>query len=289
LAIIPVVIAIGAFLLNRAQRRNDLAIENLRDQEGALQSYIDRMTELMLEHGLGKLKPGHEIEQYLDRMTKLLFEGELDQSREASLRDELWSGLSGKLAAIGRILTMTTLRRLDGGRKGILLQFLYEAELIVVKENTLAPPIILRDADLTKADLSEAFLSGADLTGADLSEAILTGADLSNATLTDVNLAGARLIGACLRGSDLFSAKLPGTCLKKADLFGAKLQGIMGRADLRQADLRDADLRGADLGKARLRRTKLAGAIYNDKTVWPKHFTPPPEATRVGPPNTHCT
>lgn len=193
-------------MLNRAQRRNDLAIENLRDQEGALQSYIDRMTELMLEHGLGKLKPGHEIEQFLDQMTKLLFEGELDQSREASLRDELWSGLSGKLIVV-----------------------------------------------------------------------------------TDVNFAGARLIGARLRGSNLFSAKLPGACLKKADLYGANLQGVTGRADLRQADLRDADLRGADLGKARLRGADLAGAIYNDKTVWPKRFTPPPGAIRAGPSNIHCT
>ena len=84
----------------------------------------------------------------------------------------------------------------------------------------------------------------ADLTGADLRDAYLTGANLRHANLRDADLTGADLFPAYLRGADLRGADLRG-----ADLRGAELTD----ADLRGADLRDADLRGAELTDAELR------------------------------------
>lgn len=55
-------------------------------------------------------------------------------------------------------------------------------------------------AELKNAYLSYADLSYADLSNADLSYANLTGADLSNANLTDTNLTGAYLSNAKLKG-----------------------------------------------------------------------------------------
>ena len=105
------------------------------------------------------------------------------------------------------------------------------------KAVAIRPRIVLRDANLSGADLRGAFLRGADL-----SDAVLRGANLS-----DADLSGADLSDAVLRGADL----------SDADLSGADLSG---------ADLRDAFLRGADLSDAdgnQLPRATPAQAIEN--------------------------
>jgi uncharacterized protein YjbI with pentapeptide repeats len=137
-------------------------------------------------------------------------------------------------------------------------------------------PLLLRGANLIKADLgganlSEADLSAADLLGAnlreanlsdaDLSAAYLRGADLSRAELGRANLSRAELGWADLRGAnlseaDLSEAKLVRAFLDEANLCNAKLSG----ADLRKADLRKADLGGANLRRADLREANLVAA-----------------------------
>ncbi|MFA5376836.1 MAG: pentapeptide repeat-containing protein [Dehalococcoidia bacterium] len=78
----------------------------------------------------------------------------------------------------------------------------------------------LTDANLTGADLTGANLTGANLRGADLTDANLTGADL-----TDANLRGADLTDANLTGADLTDANLTDANLTRADLTGANLTG----------------------------------------------------------------
>jgi hypothetical protein len=94
----------------------------------------------------------------------------------------------------------------------------------------------LTGADLTDAYLPRAYLTDAYLTGADLTDAYLPRANLTDANLADANLAGANLTDAYLTGADLTRANLTG-----ADLTGADLTG----ADLTGADLTDAYLTGA--------------------------------------------
>ena len=93
--------------------------------------------------------------------------------------------------------TLTVLRKLDGKRKGSVLQFLYEAELlgrvhvgkiILDKEKMQAGIIDLKGADLSRANLSKANLTEAIIVrgflgGANLHEAILQGAFLMEAIL----------------------------------------------------------------------------------------------------------
>lgn len=93
-------------------------------------------------------------------------------------------------------------------------------------------------ADLRKADLYGANLSGAYLYGANLSEA-----DLRYANLSKANLSGADLSHANLSGADLCYANL-----RHVNLSGAYLY----EADLRKANLRYADLSGANLSGANL-------------------------------------
>lgn len=77
---------------------------------------------------------------------------------------------------------MTALRELDSERKGQLIRFLQEANLIRKGKQV----IDLISANLFGANLSRAYLSGADLSnanliGANLSHANLSHADLKNA------------------------------------------------------------------------------------------------------------
>lgn len=154
---------------------------------------------------------------------------------------------------------------------------------------------LLRDVDLSGADIEYTDLSGADLSYSDLSEADLDFADLSGAALYKTDLSGADLRGtADLSGADLESADLSDASLNYADLSGATLYraDLSGAdlspaervgyhsgfeaadadsTDLRAADLREATLRGADvenaeLDNADLTEAVLAGADCEDAT-----------------------
>ncbi len=109
----------------------------------------------------------------------------------------------------------------------------------------------LSDADLSGANLREANLSKVDLSGANLSDA-----DLSEARLSGANLSEAYLDGANLREADLVGAHLYKAILSEANLKEAELRG----ADLSQVDLSQADLDGAHLIGASLRYAHLDGA-----------------------------
>ena len=168
-------------------------------QDDALQSYLDHMTELLTD----KVQPLHETPP------------------------------GNRLRTVARARTLTVLQRLDGGRKGRVVQFLYEAELIT-------EGAIIVD------------LGGADLRGADLSSANLTKASLRGVTLTRADLSFASLNGADFVGADLSYANLTMTNLVGAYLWGAKLTWL---------NLRHANLSNADFSEWQaLRCRSLAGA-----------------------------
>ena len=97
---------------------------------------------------------------YIDDMTDLMLNHGLQQSKEVD-----------GVRVIAGAKTFMVLRELNGDRKGALLRFLWEAQLIGGTLNpgppeagNLYPPIILlHDADLSEANLSEAILYGAYL------------------------------------------------------------------------------------------------------------------------------
>ena len=220
--------------------QHERELEAQRFQETAFQTYLDRMTELLLEQGLRRSKPGDEV------------------------RD------------IARARTLTTLRGLTGPHKGILLRFLHEADLIKNEGIIDLRGANLRGADLNKAKLAGVDLSGADLSGADLSQADLSQADLRGAVMIVANLSGSNLNEADLSQVNLTEAVMNGTQLiganlSQADLHGANLEGVdLSGANLREANLYgtviiDASLSNADLHKivlsrANLSRTDLSGA-----------------------------
>lgn len=243
LLIIPVVLAVGAWALNKTEREaereaaekraaidREIALD--RQRQATLQSYYDRMTKLLLEEGL------------------------LKSSEDEPVR------------AVARTITLTTLRSLDGERKGLVVQFLHEADLL---NGTLD----LRGADLSEADLRAAVLSGANLRWTRLS-----GANLRWANLTEAHLNGADLHRANLSEANLVEAKLQLANLSEADLRWADLRWAdlslthLNKADLNGARLHKTDLTGAVLSETDLSKVDLSAAMYNTHTKWPKGFDP---------------
>src|SRR6266700_7131371 len=180
LLIIPVVLALAALLFNLATTRteqnitaqrykNDQEIAADKQREDLLQTYLDRMSELLLNNHLRTSDPKDEVRY------------------------------------IARSRTLTVLSRLDAKRKKSLLQFLHESDLINATTDNI---VHLDGADLINADLIDANLSGADLNGSNLSGADLSRAYLSNAHLTHADLSNASLYGAIMAGANLAGANL---------------------------------------------------------------------------------
>ncbi len=174
---IPLVVA-GATLFFGIQQANLANQQHEADQQSALdqqqaailQTYIDNIQDLLLHDNLRGSKPSDEV------------------------------------AILARARTLTALQGLDTERKGRLLIFLHEAELIGFddKYGKTHDPII----NLSGANLNSASLSFADLSNANLSDAGLNGADLSNANLSNAGLNFANLSYAHLKIADLSYADL---------------------------------------------------------------------------------
>lgn len=247
LLVVPAVLALGALWVNYTQKNTeiDLAeqarnqerqIATDRQQEAALAAYYDRMTDLLLNHGLRESADGTEVR------------------------------------SIARAVTLAVLRGLDGGRRTQAFRFLFEARLITPPE----PVIDLTGAELSDVDLSgmnltkfslssvrlvRARLSNTNLTEADMSFANLSGARLDVATLSHTQLVKADLSGAELAGAKLVHADLPSTRLANASLSWVDLsEANLAHADLQSANLTHASLIHADLTQANLKQANLTEA-----------------------------
>src|SRR5216684_3632020 len=126
--------------------------------------------------------------------------------------------------------------------------------LDVTEEQRRLAAVLMRGANLWKAQLEGADLSEAQLEGADLSGAQLEGADLTHAQLEGADLSGAQLEGASLIGAQLEGAHLSEAQLGGADLSGAQLK----RAILRNVILGDQQRIGPRLADLQWGETNLA-------------------------------
>lgn len=247
LLIIPFAISIGIWWLNKAEKKTERELAQEKAE-------LDRK---LAEHSLQE----STLQSYLDHMTQLLLENELRDSKD-----------DDEVRSIARSRTLTTLRILDPIRKGLLLQFLREADLI--GEN---PVINLKWADLHQTNLEKSNLFGATLKNVNLSKsqmrfAYLFKANLSGADLNSTNLQGARLIKANLHLADLSNALFNNADLTEADLTfsNAKFANFNGahlsranlqRINLSGANLKNADLRNSDLSMAILEGADMSGAL----------------------------
>ena len=241
---IPAVVGLGAAWYTVQQGKVSTRENTDNQRETALQAYIDKMSELLLEKHLRTSQPEDEVR------------------------------------TIARVRTITILFQLNARRIGYVFAFLHEAGLMSATSDSI---ISLSQANLSKVNLSQAILGKVDLSGANLRQANLSGADLSGANLVGADLSGANLSQTNLSKINLSQAILGKANLSRADLSRALLveadlsEAFLDKANLWNSNLRranlvgawlsEANLIGANLAQSNLREAKsLQGAIMPEGT-----------------------
>jgi hypothetical protein len=182
LLFIPVVLAVAGFWFNHRERRaaelraeSDQEIEQHRN-DAAYKLAVNTQQE-------------NRLQTYLDNMSQLLLVFNL---RKSEINDEV--------RYIARARTLTVLSQLDTSRKQIVIQFLYESNLI--SKNVDGNIISLEGADLD-GDYPSLTLRGAYLHNLVISESNFDDTNLSEADLSDSSLNGCHMVGCNLSNSNL--------------------------------------------------------------------------------------
>ena len=294
LLIVPLVLAGGGIIFSQADRANDrelaerrwrrdLEIEEDRRREDSDREEARRKLERELEED--RIKES-AFQTYLDRMSDLVMDG-------TNNTNQPWG-------TIIRARTLSLLTRLDGQRKGFMLSFLSEARLIVSDTEDQDPTVSLYGAeldnlvlqsgnyarcDMSNSNLRYAFVENANFSYSDLSECDLFKARFISVTLTHANLRGVvfgisdtdkddsstsaavfyhcSFAGANLRDVDFSNCRFTGSSLIGANLTNCSFRN----ADLSGCLLDGADFTGALLEGANLSRTHLKGAIIDEEQL----------------------
>jgi len=245
LLLIPAVLVVVGFLLSSAQQRRERDIaEKNRAQDLDIAEKNRRADREIAEDRQQEAALG----AYLATMTTLLLDKKLRESNE-----------DDEVRAVARAQTLTSLRRLNGERKGSVVRFLRESRLIHQGKVI----VNLGGVDLSGADLSWSFLDAANLRGANLSGAILRGSNLLDADLSGASMSGADLSEAFLCDANLSDATMSDTNMQGADLRGADLSDAI----LRRADLRGA--KGKTTEQLECETASLTGATMPNGSIHP--------------------
>ena len=273
-AVVPVALVVIALVFNASQTARDREREEERTRQDRA---LARETRL-----------DATLETYLSRMSELMLDRRL-----------LSSPPDSTVRAVARTVTLTALRRLDGVRKGEIVRFLAESRLL--RDTLVTPPpkcarrlpprnCVQKSARIYFPGATRVDLSGADLRGVVLPGARLSGVVLSRADLRDADFAGASLSKVHLESSDLEGAsfrraRLAGTVftyaqLQEADFDRALLHPEIGSvpdddrvwllptelggACLTQATFRNARLDRVEMARAYGSRTDFTGAIFEN-------------------------
>ncbi len=243
LLVVPVSLTLlGAFFTLASQnsqtqiaegnRNQDLQIADNKQRDEVLKNYLDSMKALLLDkdHPLRTDKESQRIARTLTLTS-------LKQLTNAQKKSEQKADEQKK--------SEPKMNTYDD-RKGLVVRFLLESQLIQSSSSGKTPIINLEPANLSYADLEHADLTHANLSGVDLSHTLIHGffkeANLSNTTFREADLIKANFTRANLKEADFTKADLTEADLTKADLSGARLLGL----DLRTTiGLTQAQLEGS--------------------------------------------
>lgn len=229
LLVIPAVLAIGGLLFNRSERKAkqdfeeqragvDQAIAKDQQREAALQAFFDYLTEQVLP-------------------------GKLRESQSGS-----------EQRGMARVRTLAVLRQLDGTRKGLLLQFLYQAKLI----NHDDPIIDLKGADFDHLHIEGSEFQNIDLSGVTLEDADLISMRFHNSSLRNINFSGTNIAFSYFSYCDLSYASFPKSLIESTQFYETDLSGAKFKDYLEES--------------AVVRKSKMINVKYDDNTKWIKDF-----------------
>lgn len=191
---------------NQQQIDNEVTMLDQQRQD-TLNTYLDDMSQLVLQYDLPESKPNAPVRAIAVART-LTAVRNLDGDRKGTLIRYLWE--AGLIARPQPIVDIAN-ANLDGA------VFSNNADLTGVALFQLG----LDNAQFVHSQMAKADLSGSGLFEAEMMRANLTDADLKNSLPIGADLAGADLAGADLTGADLTGADLTGADLAGADLAGA--------------------------------------------------------------------
>ena len=237
--------------------------------------YFQYISERSNEATARNNREAQSVNSYIDSITDLLINRNKDTVEKT------------RIEKLTRSKTSAITREVNGSRKGQVVRFLYDQELIFSSEE-----LDRRQQELNgNSSFSDRFyvvnLSGVNLTSIQLTAAALPGIKLSGAYLSGGNLVDANLVRADLSGVNLSChefkvdgygflgflpeevnesacGKLQGASLQEANLTGANLE----KADLTGANLKGANLSQANLKGANLSGANLQGANLEEVTLW---------------------
>jgi uncharacterized protein YjbI with pentapeptide repeats len=218
-------LALGAFYLNSAADFRDSQIAQERKQQEILTDYFSKMQGLIVETKKSKETPG---------------------SKESNSEERLLP----EFRPTAKALTLSVLEQLDGKRKGKVITYLAESQLITVDNNKLStqPEIKLDGANLDdielgnngqrnslnedemtiidKIKIKNANMKRANLSGLQLLYSELNGSNLENATLENVNFTGSKMIGSRFINGKITDVNFTDVRLGKTIFDNVKLENI---------------------------------------------------------------
>ena len=239
------------------QTRLEKEIAEANQREEALQSYLDRLSTLLVDKNLAAIAASVKEAKGIESS-----QNNTDIDEKRMLLDAATNVIQAR--------TLSILRRLgeDAERKSSVIRFLCETRIIDEFRLNLFG-VNLSGADLTNADLSGASLPNANLSGANLSQrakllgSYLPMANLSNANLRSANALHVNLSGANLSGADLSDANPDLSDLSYANLSSTKLV----RTQLKRTNLKFANFSNADLSHADIDEADLSNAVLNNTNI----------------------
>lgn len=232
LLIIPLMLALGAFYLNSAADFRDYQIAQEQKHQEILTDYFSKMQDLIVETKKSKQTPG---------------------SKESNSEERLLT----EFRPTARALTLSVLEQLDGKRKGKVITYLAESQLITANNDN---PSSLPEIKLNGANLKKIVLENVDLYGIiDMKNKgqIINGIEINNANMEGANLSQVNLFKSNLSGSNLKNATLENVDFTGSIMVGSRF--ITGQI----IDVNFTDVR---LGKSIFDNVKLENITISDKT-----------------------
>jgi uncharacterized protein YjbI with pentapeptide repeats len=232
LIIVPLTLSIAGLLLSNAAEERQERLEEIRFQQNAIKDYLNEVTRLL----------GGDLTEESKNIIK---------ARTTTVLTEIGGAENIQPQIVGK-------------SKGLILQFLYESQLL--SGATIIPispgedfnSLELKDASLYGLYLNGVSFQGATLNGSNFQNASFNLSNFQSATLRDTIFFSANLIGADLSNTDLRNADFRFSDLRYANLRKAKLNG---------ANLQGANLAGADLSEADLINVNLENAILTESKL----------------------
>ena len=236
LLIVPLMLALGAFYLSSAADFRDSQIAQERKQQEILTDYFSKMQDLIVETKKIKETSGYKESHPKDQEVMLLPE----------------------FSSTAQALTLSVLEQLDGKRKGKVITYLAESQLITItvdnNKPSTQPEIKLDGANLDDIELGN---NGQRNSLNEKEMTIMDKIKIKNANMKRANLSGLQLLDSDISGSNLENATLKNVEFTGSIMIGSRF--INGK-------ITDVDFTDVRLGKTIFDNVKLENITISDKT-----------------------